>query len=92
MACVVADSAFSSAAGQYPILAHELEGFLSRPDVPPKLLRVLKNAVGTDLLEAQMAEDQDEAKGGSFGRSWRFVYPIWGMMVLDAILKGTHAR
>jgi hypothetical protein len=83
-------SLFSAAAGHFPHLATDLQRYLAPPAVRAKLLRALRNAVGTDVLEAQIDADEDEAKGGSFGRSLRFVYPIWGMMVLDAILKLTN--
>lgn len=61
--------------------------FLQPPQIRAHLLRILRNVVGTELLDAQVAEDEGEARGGSVGRSWRFAAPVWGAMVLDALLK-----
>ncbi len=81
-----ARDAARAAAGHFEATGADLAAFLDRPDAQRALHRVLRNAVGTEVLDAQMDEDEDEAKGGSVGRAWRFALPVWGAAILDAMM------
>ncbi len=81
-----ARDAARAAAGRFEATGADLVAFLDRPDAQRALHRVLRNAVGTEVLDAQMDEDEDEAKGGSVGRAWRFALPVWGAAILDAMM------
>ena len=52
-----------------------------------RLLPVLRNAVGTEVLDAQMQDDEGEAKGGMWKRSLMLAAPLWGAAVLDAVFR-----
>lgn len=54
---------------------------------PAPLVPALRNAVGTDRLNAQIKEDAGEAQTGGWRRSLSFSAPIWGAALLDGILK-----
>jgi hypothetical protein len=65
-----------------------LEHFLNQRGVPQRLLRVLRNAIGTEILDAQMADDKDEAERGGLGRALWFSGPIWGAALIHALFAG----
>ncbi len=85
---VVADPVrerFSRAGPPWLAGASALEAAL-RPDRREQLLPVLRNVVGTTVLDALMEEDEAEAKGGSWKRGAWFALPVWGAAVVDAVL------
>jgi hypothetical protein len=52
-----------------------------------RLLPVLRNAVGTEVLDAQVSDDEGEVKGGMWKRGLMFAAPLWGAAILDAIFR-----
>ena len=68
-------------------LAAKLEAVLRSSAHAERLLTVLRNAVGTEVLDQMADTHQDEAEGGSLRRGLWFNAPIWGMSVLDLLFK-----
>ncbi len=79
--------AFSSAVREWPVVANELGRITGAPAHRERLLPVLRNAVGTEVLDAQMQEDEGEAKGGMWKSGLIFAAPLWGAMVIDVATK-----
>lgn len=50
-------------------------------------LPVLRNGLGTRIIETQVAEDKGEASAGSWKRSFAFTAPIWGAVLIDGFTK-----
>jgi hypothetical protein len=79
--------AYGRLAGTLPALLVELEALLGSAEVTERLTPVLRNALGTDLLDAQMRADEGEATGGALTQSLWFAAPVWGGALLDAASK-----
>ncbi len=73
---------------EWPRYAVQLDRFLSDSGHRERILPVLKNAIGTETVEAQMKQAKGDAKGGSWKRSLWFALPLWGAVAADALLKG----
>jgi hypothetical protein len=82
-----AREAYGRLAGTLPALLAELEALLGSAEVTERLTPVLRNALGTDLLDAQMRADEGEATGGALTQSLWFAAPVWGGALLDAASK-----
>jgi len=80
-------AAYAHVARSLPALANTLERLLEDPEVCERLTPVLRNAIGTDALDAQMREDQGEATGAAWTQSLWFAAPVWGAALLDAATK-----
>ena len=53
-----------------------------------RLHMVLQNAIATETVEAQISDDRGEASGGSWKRAMWFALPLYGAVMLDALVKG----
>jgi hypothetical protein len=80
-------AAYAQLARALPALADTLGRLLDDPEVCERLTPVLRNAIGTDALDAQMREDQGEATGAAWTQSLWFAAPVWGAALLDAATK-----
>jgi hypothetical protein len=78
---------FTAVAPRWAPLAETLGALLAENDVRTRLARVLRNAVGTEILDAQMRADRGEAEGGGFKQAMWYAAPVWGAAVLDGALK-----
>ncbi len=78
---------FAEAAPVWPRFADRLRAFLGEAGVRDALLPLLRNAVGTEILDAQMKEDRAEAHGGALRNAAWFALPLWGTAVLDGLVK-----
>lgn len=81
---------FDSDADRWLPLADTLAGFLGVRSHRDALLPLLRNAVGTEILDRQIREDQSEAQGGSLRNAAWFALPLWGAAVLDGIAKAVR--
>ena len=80
-------AAFDEAVGSWPRQAQGLRRVVAAPAHRERLLPILRNAVGTEVLEHQISGDESEARGGSWRRGLWFAGPVWGAAVLDAVTK-----
>lgn len=83
--------AFDAALPQWAPLAAELAAPLGEVGVRTHLTRVMRNALGTDILDTQMRTDRGEAEGGAFKQAMWYAAPVWGAAVLDAVMKGVRS-
>lgn len=81
-------SVFGELSAAYPRLAFALQTSLTGTDVRERLVLVLRNAIGTDVLEEQMTADRGEASAGGMKQAAWLAVPVWGATVLDAVLRG----
>lgn len=82
-----ARTAFSAAVGEWPAVARALDRITTSPGHRARLVLVLRNAVGTEVLDALMEEDEGEAKSGMWKSGLLFAAPLWGAMVVDVATK-----
>jgi len=80
-------SAFAQTAQRWPQAARALERVTGAARHRERLLPVLRNAVGTEVLDAQMRADVGEAEGGMWKRGLIFAAPLWGAAIIDAATK-----
>ncbi|MCK6575265.1 hypothetical protein L6V77_29715 [Myxococcota bacterium] len=78
---------FTAVAPRWAPLAAALATPLREPQVRVHLTRVLRNAVGTEILDAQMRADRGEAEGGGFKQALWYAAPVWGAAILDGAVK-----